>query len=86
MTASTEPFAQWPCKFWLGRLREFPNVMTQGRTLKELEEKMRDAYQVGVLDDAPKGSAGASPYPTMSLSARSKRHRSDEQRERPSLP
>jgi predicted RNase H-like HicB family nuclease len=25
-------------KFWLGRLREHPEIMTQGRTLKELEE------------------------------------------------
>ena len=38
-------------KFWLGRLREFPDIMTQGRTLKELEENMRDAYQMMVLDD-----------------------------------
>jgi len=40
-------------KFWLGRLREFPDIMTQGRTLKELEENMRDAYQMMVLDDVP---------------------------------
>ena len=38
-------------KFWLGRLREFPDIMTQGRTLKELEENMRDACQMMVLDD-----------------------------------
>ena len=40
-------------KFWLGRLREFPDIMTQGRTLKELEENMRDAYQMMVWDDVP---------------------------------
>ena len=40
-------------KFWLGRLCEFPDIMTQGRTLKELEENMRDAYQMMVLDDVP---------------------------------
>ena len=33
-------------KFWLGRLRDFPDLMTQGRTLTELEENMRDAYQM----------------------------------------
>ena len=44
-------------KFWLGRLREFPDIMTQGRTLKELEENMRDAYQMMVLDDVPEGYA-----------------------------
>jgi predicted RNase H-like HicB family nuclease len=40
-------------KFWLGLLREFPDIMTQGRTLKELEENMRDAYQMMVMDDVP---------------------------------
>jgi len=44
-------------KFWLGRLREFPDVMTQGRTLEELEENMRDAYQMMVLADVPEGYA-----------------------------
>ena len=44
-------------KFWLGRLREFPDLMTQGRTLKELEENMRDACQMMVLDDVPEGYA-----------------------------
>lgn len=40
-------------KFWLGRLREFPDIMTQGRTLKELEENMRDAWRMMVLADVP---------------------------------
>ena len=44
-------------KFWLGRLREFPEIMTQGRTLKELEENIRDAYQTMFLDDVPEGYA-----------------------------
>jgi len=42
-------------KFWLGRLVEHPEIMTQGRTLRELEENMRDAYQMMVLDDVPEG-------------------------------
>ena len=37
-------------KFWLGRLTEHPEIMTQGRTLKELEENMRDAYQLMVFE------------------------------------
>ena len=37
-------------KFWLGRLRDFPDIMTQGRTLKELEEILRDAYQMMILE------------------------------------
>ena len=44
-------------KFWLGRLVEHPEIMTQGRTLKELEENMRDAYQMMVLADVPEGYA-----------------------------
>ena len=40
-------------KFWLGRLAEHPEIMTQGRTLKELEENLREAYQLMVLDDVP---------------------------------
>ena len=40
-------------KFWLGRLAEHPEIMTQGRTLKELEENIRDAYQLMVLEDVP---------------------------------
>lgn len=44
-------------KFWLGRLRQFPDIMTQGRTLKELEENMRAAYRTMILDDVPDGYA-----------------------------
>ncbi len=40
-------------KFWLGRLVEHPEIMTQGRTLKELEENLREAYQLMVLDEVP---------------------------------
>lgn len=44
-------------KFWLGRLVEHPEIMTQGRTLRELEENLRDAYQMMVLDDVPENYA-----------------------------
>jgi len=30
---------------WLGYLEEFPDYMTQGESLKELEENLRDIYQ-----------------------------------------
>jgi predicted RNase H-like HicB family nuclease len=30
---------------WLGYLEEFPDYMTQGRTLRELEENLRDLYR-----------------------------------------
>ena len=31
-------------EFWLGKLLEHPGIMTQGKTLEELEENIRDAY------------------------------------------
>ncbi len=40
-------------KFWLGKLKEHPEIMTQGRTLKELEENLRDAYEMMVMEDVP---------------------------------
>jgi len=30
---------------WLGYLEEFPECMTQGRSLSELEENLRDLYR-----------------------------------------
>ena len=40
-------------KFWLGKLKEHPEIMTQGRTLKELEENLKDAYEMMVMEDVP---------------------------------
>jgi predicted RNase H-like HicB family nuclease len=40
-------------KFWLGKLLEHPEIMTQGETLEELEENLRDAYLLMALDDVP---------------------------------
>ncbi len=40
-------------KFWLGKLIEHPDIMTQGRTLRELEENIKDAYRMMVLEDVP---------------------------------
>jgi predicted RNase H-like HicB family nuclease len=39
--------------FWLGKLLEYPEIMTQGKTLEELEENIRDAYHLMVLEDVP---------------------------------
>ncbi len=30
---------------WLGYLEEYPDYMTQGETLEELQESLRDIYQ-----------------------------------------
>jgi len=40
-------------KFWLGKLLEYPEIMTQGETLDELEENITDAFQLMVLDEVP---------------------------------
>jgi len=37
-------------RFWLGKLLEHPGIMTQGETLEELEENLRDAYRLMFLD------------------------------------
>jgi predicted RNase H-like HicB family nuclease len=39
--------------YWLGKLREHPEIMTQGETLEEFEENIKDAYQLMVMDDVP---------------------------------
>jgi predicted RNase H-like HicB family nuclease len=40
-------------RFWLGKFLEFPEIMTQGETLEELEENLRDAYTLMVMEDVP---------------------------------
>ncbi|MEW6379858.1 MAG: type II toxin-antitoxin system HicB family antitoxin [bacterium] len=40
-------------EFWLGKLLEHPEIMTQGETLEELEENIKDAYITMALDDVP---------------------------------
>jgi predicted RNase H-like HicB family nuclease len=43
----------WRDEGWfVGRLKELPGVFSQGETLAELEENIRDAYQL-LKDDAP---------------------------------
>ena len=40
-------------KFWLGKLLEHPEIMTQGETLEELEENIKEAYTMMVMEDVP---------------------------------
>ncbi len=40
-------------KFWLGKLLEHPEIMTQGETLEELEANIREAYLLMAMDDVP---------------------------------
>ncbi len=36
--------------WYVGRLKEMPSVMSQGETLEELQQMIRDAYQLMVED------------------------------------
>ncbi len=40
-------------QFWLWKLLEHPEIMTQGETLEELEENLRDAFRLMYMDDVP---------------------------------
>jgi predicted RNase H-like HicB family nuclease len=40
-------------KFWVGKLLEHPEIMSQGETLEELEENMKDAYTLMTMEDVP---------------------------------
>jgi uncharacterized protein involved in tolerance to divalent cations len=40
-------------KFWLGKLLESPEIMTQGKTVQELIENIKDAYYQMNLDEIP---------------------------------
>jgi predicted RNase H-like HicB family nuclease len=40
-------------KYWVGKLLEHPEIMTQGETLEELEENMKDAYMIMTMEDVP---------------------------------
>ncbi len=39
--------------FWLGKLLEHPEIMTQGETIEELEDNIKDAYLLMAMDDVP---------------------------------
>jgi len=40
-------------RFLLGKLLEHPEIMTQGETLEELVENMKDAYILMTMEDVP---------------------------------
>ena len=42
----------WTDEGWyVGRLREIPGVFSQGETLQELEENIRNAYQLMISEE-----------------------------------
>ena len=40
-------------QFWLGKLLEHPEIMTQAETVEELEENIKDAYLLMAMDEVP---------------------------------
>ena len=40
-------------KFWLGKILEHPEIMSQGETIEELEDNLKDAYKLMLMDDVP---------------------------------
>ncbi len=40
-------------KFWVGKLVEYPDIMSQGETIEELEENIKDAYWLMTMDEVP---------------------------------
>ncbi|MEJ7847451.1 MAG: hypothetical protein WKF92_05100 [Pyrinomonadaceae bacterium] len=40
-------------QFWLGKLLEHPEIMTQGESLEELEENIKDAFLLMAMDEVP---------------------------------
>ncbi len=40
-------------EMWLGYLEEYPDYMTQGKTIKELQENLKDIYQELVSGTIP---------------------------------
>jgi len=40
-------------KYWVGKLLEYPKIMSQGETITELEDNIRDAYLLMAMKDVP---------------------------------
>jgi len=38
--------------WYIGKLKEIPNIMSQGETLDELKDNIKDAYNLMMEDDA----------------------------------
>jgi predicted RNase H-like HicB family nuclease len=50
-------------KWFVGRLVEVPGVFSQGKTLRELEENIREAYDLMVTQERSPAPASASRRP-----------------------
>ena len=54
VTNTTMTMVYWKSdQFWLGKLLEHPEIMTQGESLEELEENIKDAFLLMAMDEVP---------------------------------
>ena len=40
-------------QFWLGKLIDHPDIMSQGEALEEVEENLRNAWREMLFEDVP---------------------------------
>jgi predicted RNase H-like HicB family nuclease len=40
-------------EFWLGKFAEVPDLMAQGYSLEELEQNLKECYELMMFDDVP---------------------------------
>ena len=40
-------------EFWLGKFAEKPEIMSQGYSLEELEQNLKESYELMMLDEVP---------------------------------
>ena len=40
-------------RYWVGKLLDHPEIMSQGKTVKELEANLKEAYLLMEMDDVP---------------------------------
>jgi len=56
---STARYVHWQDQgMWLGYFEEFPDFLTQGETLEELQENLRDLYKDLTSGEVPGDSSG----------------------------
>ena len=56
---TTQKIRRFTLEYWIdegwyvGRLKEVPGVFSQGKTLEELEENIKDAYRLMLEEEEP---------------------------------
>ncbi len=67
VTSTKLTLEYWKDADWyVGQLREVPGVISQGATLKELEENIQDAYQLMMIKEHRPAALATPPKPQYS--------------------